>query len=456
MTAPSPSLEATRDVAAEGVPNPSRNPEETVLSTRGHEFVLLAIPDVNGTIRGKAMRRDEFDSAVRGGARLTNLLLALDPVDEPITSYEEIGIRSGAQDLFIEPDVETLRPLSWAPGWSICLATPRWPDGSPCLLSPRELLRNALAELGELGYETLCAIEYEVRFFDEASGEPVSGSVSYSASGIARQAELLSRISEAADGLGIDLTAAHTEAGPGLIEFNLGARPGLRAADDGALLKFAVKEVAASMGLRASFLAKPAAEQEGSSGHVHVSLWSNGENAFAGGPTIQPFAGAIAGMLEQLPAASLLMNPTINSYKRLIPGWFAPVNASWGIENRSCALRAIWGDGSSKARIECRRPGADANPYLVLAGLIAAATDGIQRQATPPEPIVGDACDQPNVDPLPGSLEEAVRAFEDAPEFRAALGEEFCAYYEISRRWELKAWRECVTEWETKRYEGAV
>lgn len=425
------------------------------MTTQDHEFVLLAVPDVNGTMRGKAMRRDEFDSAVRGGARLTNLMLALDPVDEPITTYETIGIRSGAQDLFIEPDVDTLRPLSWAPGWSICLATPKWPDGSPCLLSPRELLRDTLNTLRDVGYETLCAIEYEVRFFD-ADGDPVSAGVSYSASGIARQAELLARITEATDALGIGLTAAHTEAGPGLIEFNLAARPALQAADDGALLKFAVKEVADSMGLRASFLSKPAAGEEGSSGHVHISLWSHGENAFATGPTVQPFAGAIAGMLEQLPAASLLMNPTINSYKRLIPGWFAPVNASWGVENRSCALRAIWGDGPGKARIECRRPGADANPYLVLAGLIAAATDGIQRQATPPEPIVGDAGEQENVDPLPGSLEEAVRAFEDAPEFRAALGEEFCAYYETSRRWELKAWRDCVTEWETKRYEGAV
>lgn len=425
------------------------------MTTQDHEFVLLAIPDVNGTMRGKAMRRDEFDSAVRGGARLTNLMLALDPVDEPITTYETIGIRSGAQDLFVEPDVDTLRPLSWAPGWSICLATPRWPDGSPCLLSPRELLRDALSTLRDVGYETLCAIEYEVRFFD-ADGDPVSAGVSYSASGIARQAELLARITEATDALGIGLTAAHTEAGPGLIEFNLAARPGLQAADDGALLKFAVKEVADSLGLRASFLAKPVAGEEGSSGHVHVSLWSNGENAFASGPSVQPFAGAIAGMLEQLPAASLLMNPTINSYKRLIPGWFAPVNASWGVENRSCALRAIWGDGPSKARIECRRPGADANPYLVLAGLIAAATDGIQRQATPPDPIVGDAGEQEQVDPLPGSLEEAVRAFEDAPEFRAALGEEFSAYYATSRRWELKAWRDCVTEWETKRYQGAV
>jgi glutamine synthetase len=187
-----------------------------------------------------------------------------------------------------------------------------------------------------------------------------------------------------------------------------------------------------------------------------VSLWNNGENAFAGGPTTQPFAGAIAGMLEQLPAASLLMNPTINSYKRLLPGWFAPVNTSWGVENRSCAIRAIWGDGPSKARIECRRPGSDANPYLVLAAMISSARDGISRQAIPPDALQGDVGERKDIEPLPGSLEEALQAFEDSSEFRAALGEEFCDYYAISRRWELKAWRECVTEWELERYEGAV
>lgn len=422
------------------------------MTTEHEQFILLAIPDINGAIRGKALRKPAFDSAVERGAALTNLLLALDPEDNPITDYEDIGFRSGAEDLIIRPDVDTLRPLSWAPGWSICLATPSWPDGRPCVLSSRELLRHVLDRLGGMGYEMLAAVEYEVRFTD-ADGRAMSNGISYHAPEMSRLRELLARLTEATEALGIELTAAHTEAGPGLIEFNLAARRGLRAADDAAMFKMAVKEVAASLGLRASFLAKPAVGEEGSSGHIHLSLWSDGKNAFATGPEAQPFAGAIAGILEHLPAASLLLNPTINSYKRLIPGWFAPVNAGWGIENRSCSVRAIVGEAS---RIECRRPGADANPYLALAALAAAATEGIERRATPPAPLVGEVSERPDVPMLPGSLEEAIQAFGRDERLRAALGEEFSAYYEISRRWELKAWRETVTEWERRRYGEAV
>jgi glutamine synthetase len=176
-----------------------------------------------------------------------------------------------------------------------------------------------------------------------------------------------------------------------------------------------VKQVAASMGLRASFLAKTNPGEEGSSGHVHMSLWTGETNAFAAAdpadPTPPVFISAVAGVIEHLPAASLLLNPTINSYKRLVPGWFAPINATWGYENRSCAVRVIRSARSEFWRFECRRPGADANPYLALAAIAASAADGIRRSAAPPDPIVGDAyaLDLPE---LPSSLESALRAFE--------------------------------------------
>ena len=425
------------------------------MSTPDQPFVLLAVPDVNGNLRGKALRPKAFDAAVAHGARLTNLLLALDPVDEPITDYETIGIRAGAEDLVVLPELETLRQLSWAPGWKLCLGTPLMVDGAPCMLSSREVLKRALGRLRDIGYDVLAAVEYEVRIY-AGDGRPASTGISYSAPEIARMREFLTCLCEAADSLGIDLEAAHTEAGPGLLELNVAAQMGIRAADDAALLKLAVKEVAASLGLRASFLAKPAEGEEGSSGHVHLSLWAKNKNAFADGPGSQPFAGAIAGILEHLAAASLLLNPTINSYKRLIPGWFAPVNLSWGIENRSCALRAIAGDGPDKRRIECRRPGADANPYLVLAALLVAATEGIEREAIPPDPRVGDISEHSDLPALPGSLESAADSFARDHVFRRALGEEFSAYYETSRRWELRAWRQTVTDWEQQRYEGSV
>ncbi|HWJ45656.1 MAG TPA: glutamine synthetase, partial [Gaiellaceae bacterium] len=156
------------------------------------------------------------------------------------------------------------------------------------------------------------------------------------------------------------------------------------------------------------------------------------------------------GILEHLPAASLLLNPTVNSYKRLVPGYFAPVNVSWGIENRSCALRVVPG-----SRIECRRPGADANPYLALAALVASAADGLERDLRPPDPFVGDAS-AADLPPLPNSLESALRAFETDTVLRTALGEEFSEYYLVSRAWELKAWQQAVSDWERERYERTV
>lgn len=425
------------------------------MTTEHRDFTILGIPDVNGAIRGKALRQKAFDAAVAHGASLTDLLLALDPLDHPITDYDNIGIRSGARDLLVQPELDTLRPLSWAPGWQLCLGTPSWPDGTSCALASRNVLTSVLKRVTGMGHEVLAAIEYEVRIYD-AEGQAISSGISYSAPEIGRTRELLARLTEATDGLGIDVSAVHTEAGPGLLELNLDAKPALRAADDAALLKLAVKEVAASLGLRASFLAKPAEGEEGSSGHVHLSLWSGGENAFASGPGSQPFDGAIAGILDHLPAASLLLNPTINSYKRLIPGWFAPVNAGWGIDNRSCAVRAILSGGPSQRRIECRRPGADANPYLVIAALAAATAAGVDRQASPPEPLAGDVSEREGVPMLPGSLEAAIVAFAEDREFRAAVGQEFSSYYEVSRRWELRAWRESVSNWERRRYEGAV
>jgi glutamine synthetase len=421
------------------------------------EFVLLGFPDVNGSLRGKAMRPDAFEAALRHGAAMTDLLLGLDPVDMPIGDYERFGIRSGAADLIVHPDPSTLHELSWRPRWRVCLATPSWPDGSKCELASREVLRGALAQMTEIGYEVMAALEYEIRVRD-ANG-PVSSGISYSLSEVSALDGFLNALRPALDGLGVELNAAHTEAAPGLLELNLAARPALQAADDAIYTKFAVKGVAASMGMRASFLAKTAPGEEGSSGHVHLSCWRDGHNAFASSDykSLPPaMESAIAGVLAHLPAASLLLNPTINSYKRLVPGYFAPTNLSWGLENRSAAVRAIRSKRAELCRIECRRPGADANPYLALAALVISAADGLRSNGKPPDPVEGDAYSRSDLAMLPGSLEAALGAFESDHALRAGLGEKFSDYFATSRRWELKAWQETVTDWERNRYERSV
>jgi glutamine synthetase len=446
---------------------------EASIGTDDEEFILLGIPDVNGSIRGKALRPAAFQSALRHGTVMTDLLLALDPTDTPISDYTGFGIRSGAGDLLVHPDPTTLHDLTWRPGWKVCLATPSWPDGSRCELASREVLRRVLDRLSDLGYEAMSAVEYEVRVFDSES-RPLSSGLSYSLSELGGFEGFVRALSHALEALGVELSAVHTEAGPGLLELNLGARPALRAADDAALTKMAVKDLAATMGLRASFLAKTAPGEEGSSGHVHFSCWSDGKNAFSisrptppaaapppphesGGQLPGVFRSAIAGVVAHLPAASLLLNPTINSYKRLVPGWFAPVNATWGVENRSCAVRAIVrADHPELCRLECRRPGADANPYLAIAAIAASATDGIKRELTPPDPIVGDAYARTDLNELPGTLESALAAFESDDVLREALDERFSDYFVTSRRWEVKAFRETVTDWERDRYMRTV
>jgi len=142
------------------------------------QYVLLGMPDVNGSLRGKALRREAFETALEEGAVMTDLLLGLDPVDTPITSYRDFGIRAGAGDLVVRPEPDTLHELTWRPGWSVCLATPSWRDGSACELASRQVLRSALAGIGELGYETRAAYEYEVRIWD--GDEPLSSGISYS------------------------------------------------------------------------------------------------------------------------------------------------------------------------------------------------------------------------------------------------------------------------------------
>jgi glutamine synthetase len=428
-------------------------------SRSGEEFILLAIPDVNGALRGKALRPAAFEKAVRHGTVMTDLILGLDPVDTPITDYERFGIRTGAADLLVTPDVDTVRDLTWRPGWRICLATPSWPDGSPCDLASREVFRTVVEDVSTLGFEVMAAIEYEIRLWDE-HGEPLSSGISYSLNEIGRYDRFVDELVRALQALDVEVSAVHTEAGPGLLELNLAPGRGLSAADGALLVKFATKHVAASMGLRASFLAKTVPGEEGSSGHAHLSCWQGESNAFAAAaaedPLPDPFAAAIAGILEHLPAASLLLNPTINSYKRLVPGWFAPINVTWGYENRSCAVRAIRSARPELWRLECRRPGADANPYLALAAIAASAADGMRRDATPPAPIEGDAYARSDLPELPGSLEAAIGAFKEDKVLQRALGDGFSPYYATSRAWELKAWRGTVTDWERERYDRAV
>ncbi len=420
------------------------------------EQVLLAICDVHGALRGKLMSARSFERACARGLPMTDLVLALDPLDVPIDTFRTIGIHAGARDLRLWPVEATLRPLEWRPGTWICLSRATWGDGTPCELASRETAERSLEQLAGRGYEAMSAFEYAIRV-RATDGSWATNGLSYSLEQVGRLSDLGDRLWEALGELGIELSAIHTEAGPGLLELNVAPRQGVRAADEAALLRFAVRDLAATLGLRATFMAKVASGEEGSSGHVHLSLWREDENVFALAPTSDELPAALrsalGGVLGHLPALSALLNPTVNSYKRLVPGFFAPINATWGFDNRSTAVRVIRATDPQQCRLECRRPGADANPYLVLAGLVAAIVTGLERGECPPPPIVGDAYELASP-LLPRSLEEALQAFRADDELRKQLGDDFCDYYETTRAWELDAFQQAVTTWEVALYEG--
>ncbi|NYI91333.1 glutamine synthetase [Amycolatopsis endophytica] len=414
--------------------------------------LLLLFPDLHGGLRGKMVEPRLVDDRARAeGLPTTDLLLAVDPRDEPITTLPSMGLNGGAKDLLLRPDETTWRPVPWFPDSALLLGDLHETSGLPCEVSPRQVLRRALGALADQGLRVRAAFEFEFRLFRAGGWEPATSGLSYSPLTLSEVAGFLGTLRHYADALRLDLSVVHAEGAPGLIEVNVDPQDGLAAADTAALLRLAAAEAARPHGLRASFLAKPFAREEGSSAHVHFSLWDeSGANVLRSAETDledETYRRIAWGVLANLPALSLVYNPTINSYKRLVPGYFAPVRASCGTDDRSFALRALL-RGPSSSRFELRRPGADCNPYLTLAAIAASVHLGLIEPSIPDRGGL-DRYDEP----LPSSLDGAVAEFRrrDAG-LDKVLGAGFCEYYLRTREWELHAWQNAVTEWERERY----
>lgn len=422
------------------------------LPADAHSVVPL-FPDIHGNLRGKLVdpRVISSDRALTEGIPTTDLLLAVDPLDEPITTLATMGLKGGAKDLLLRPDLTTLRPMPWFPAAYLMLGDLYETSGVPCPVSPRQVLRKALDALASHGLKLKAAFEFEFRLFREGTWEPATAGLSYSPLTLSHVTDFIGTLRRYADELRLGLSVVHSEGAPGLIEVNVDPQDGLAAADTAALLRLVAVEAARRHGLSASFMAKPIANEEGSSAHVHFSMWDDaGDNALraaAGDSDDEFYRRAAWGMLTQLPALSLIYNPTINSYKRLVPGFFAPVSAACGPDDRSFALRALL-KSPTASRFELRRPGADCNPYLTLAAIAASVHLGLVDRTVPDRDQV-DAHDGA----LPTSLEAAIVEFRtrDA-RLDTVLGAEFCEHYLQTREWELHAWQNAVSEWERQRY----
>jgi glutamine synthetase len=256
----------------------------------------------------------------------------------------------------------------------------------------------------------------------------------------------------------IPIEGFHTETGPGVYEIALRYDDALRMADKAALFKTALKQLLHRMGLSVTFMAKWNHDLPGSSGHIHQSLWSKTEksNLFydeSGPHNLSPLAlSYLAGQLELMPELTALYAPTVNSYKRYVPGVWAPLNATWGIENRTASIRAIPGSMSS-TRLEYRQTAADMNPYIAMATVLAAGLYGIEHARSAPPPSSGDASvARAAIAPLPRTLKDATQLLSQSAAARDLLGEAFVDHYVRTREWEVRQYERVVTEWELARY----
>ncbi|MEU6916465.1 glutamine synthetase family protein [Streptomyces olindensis] len=427
------------------------------------DTVVLAFPDMQGRLQGKRFAARFFlDEVLQHGTEGCNYLLAVDTEMNTVDGYAMSSWDRGYGDFAMHPDLTTLRRVPWNEGTAMVHADLAWNDGSPVVAAPRQILRRQLERLAELGYTAQVGTELEFIVFkdtyEQAWDAGYSGltpanqyNIDYSVLGTGRIEPLLRRIRNEMAGAGLTVESAKGECNPGQHEIAFRYDEALVTCDQHAVYKTGAKEIAAQEGMSITFMAKYN-EREGNSCHIHLSLAdADGNNAMAGdleGGMSEVMRHFLAGQLAALRDFSLLYAPNINSYKRFQPGSFAPTAVAWGQDNRTCALRVV-GHGRSM-RFENRLPGGDVNPYLAVAGLVAAGLHGIEQKLELPEACPGNAYTA-DFAHVPTTLREAADLWENSPIARAAFGDEVVAHYRNMARVELDAFDAAVTDWELRR-----
>jgi glutamine synthetase len=419
------------------------------------DTVLLVIADMEGRLQGKRLTAAHFlDEVVAHGAEGCNYLLAVDVDMNTVDGYAMSSWDRGYGDFVMKPDFDTLRPVPWHEGTVLLLADLEWEDGSDVVASPRQILRRQLARLAERGYTALAGTELEFIVFRDSYEEAWAKAfrdlepaneynVDYSMLGTARVEPLIRRIRNSMMAAGLRVENSKGECNYGQHEINFRYAEALATADGHAIYKTGAKEIAAQDGLSLTFMAK-FNEREGNSCHIHLSLADgDGGNVFAADEGL--FHSFVAGQLAALREFSLLYAPHINSYKRFALGSFAPTAVAWGHDNRTCSMRVV-GHGAG-LRVENRLPGADVNPYLAVAAMIAAGLHGIDKGLELEPAFEGNAyeSDKPRV---PSNMYEARDLFGASDVAREAFGQEVVDHYLNRARVELEAFESAVTDWE--------
>ncbi|WP_406126897.1 glutamine synthetase family protein [Streptomyces sp. NBC_00989] len=417
--------------------------------------VMLALPDMQGCLKGKVFSASVFLERMAGGAEMCSYLLATDTGMTPLDGFELTGWTQGFGDFLVTPDLSTGRVLPTRPGTVIVIGDPVQHDGTPVQVDPRHMLRTQLDGMRELGYEVRVGVESEFVLHSDGESGLVpawSGNLDYALDLPLAATSFARHLSGALADAGIAYEAFKTEGAPGQAEVTFPYGDVLGACDHYALFRLLARDVAGYDGLVPAFMAAPQTGT-GSGLHLHLSLWNeHGDPGFDHhrGQDLPPLmTHAIAGLISALPHLAPLYWPNPNSYKRLRPHSFAPTRYNWGIDHRGCAVR-VTGHGRG-ARLEVRLAGSDANAYLALTAYIAAMAHGIEEKLEPRPACEGDAYQDTSTIPVYADLADALQHFEHSTAAHHLLGKDVVGHYAHAARADLDWHRRHVTDTERRR-----
>ncbi len=422
--------------------------------------IKVGIFDVDGVMRGKYINMKKFSSALENGFGFCDVVFGWDIIDELYNKPTVTGWHTGYPDAPAKIDINSYREIPWEPGTALFIADFENPDGMPYPACPRQLCKTILQKADDMGYAVKSAFEYEFFLFDESPHTirekkyenliPFTpGMFGYSILRNSVHSEIYHDFIDTCREMDMELEGIHTETGPGVLEACISVDSGIASADKAALFKTFAKVLAQRWDLMATFMAKWSPDFPGQSGHLHQSLWNkDGSSAFydkkAKNHMSDAFCHYLAGQIKLLPEVLTMIAPTINSYTRMIKGFWAPTHANWGMDNRTCAIRVVPGDTKSH-RLEYRMAAADGNPYLALAASIACGLYGIENRLELPPNVEGNAYDlktsTENIK-LPNTLDKSTQAFTKSQTIRKLFGDTWVDHFTLTRQWEVKCYND--------------
>jgi glutamine synthetase len=430
--------------------------------------VKIAITDIDGVLRGKYISVEKFLSVVDGGTSFCDVIFGWDSADTAYDNGSYTGWHTGYPDAPSRLDLSSFRKIPWEDDLPFFLGELIQKDTEPTVC-PRQLLRKVLSDAMTAGFIPLFSQEFEWYNFAEtpqtaadkqfANLQPLTpGMFGYSILRSSLQHDFMHDLFELLNQFSIPIEGLHTETGPGTYEAAIRYSEILEAGDRAVLFKTAVKEIAYKQGIMATFMAKIHENLPGCGGHIHQSLWDKDQQKNLFYDEKDPFHMSeimkqyVAGQLLLIPQLLPMFAPTINSYKRLVEGAWAPTTLTWGIDNRTVAIRVLSGS-TSACRLETRVIGSDVNPYLAMAGVLAAGLYGIKHKLKLNQPAtLGNGYLDRTHGRLSATLDEATKKMKQSTLAKEILGEGFVDHFTRTREWEWRQHLKSVTDWEMKRY----